>query len=152
MSDSSGFVPPAGQPAPPSAPSAPAQALPVAWPVGPTKPGLVSAIGALRLASGCVNIIFGIFGSLAYLSTVFLIPMCCLCVLLIPLGVVEIINGTELLSRRGAKPGGLKTLAILEILAILVCNPVSAVIGILTLVFLDDEAVRNYFACLGYPC
>jgi hypothetical protein len=104
------------------------------------KPGFVTAIGGMRLGAGCINILIGL--SLFWLFY----PL-----LLIPLGIIEIINGAGLLSAQPKAVKWLKGLAILEIIAIVAFSVASLIVGILTLVFLSREEVKKYFADLGFP-
>lgn len=101
------------------------------------KPWKVTAIAGMRLGSGITNILVGLaMFWLAY-------PL-----LLIPLGIVEIISAANLLNRSPKAASGMKTLAILEIIAIVAFNWVSLVVGILTLVWLPDPEAEAYLAAL----
>lgn len=108
-----------------------------AQPPGPAKPWKVTAIGGMRLGSGITNVLAG----LALFWLVY--PL-----LLIPLGIVEIISGANLLNRNPKAASGMKTIAILEIIAIVGFNWISLVVGILTLVWLADPEAEAYLATL----
>lgn len=98
------------------------------------KPGKVTAIGGMRIGAGVCNILAGI------VFCWLLLPL-----VMIPLGVVEIISASNLLKSRPTQPQGLKTIAILEIVAILtLAGWISVVVGIITLVFLADPRVKAY--------
>ena len=103
------------------------------------KPGFVTAIGGIRLGAGCVNILCGL--TLFWL----IYPL-----LLIPLGIIEIINGAALLAARPKEVKWVYTLAILEIVAVVAFSVLSLASGIVILVFLQRDEVKKYFAGLGY--
>ena len=113
------------------------------------KPGLVTAIGVLTLISGIVNIFWGLAASMTALATIIGIVCVPLAILPTILGVFEIIYAIKLL---GATPQPVQpstAIAVLEIICILAGNVFSAVVGILSLVFYNDPAVKNYFARLN---
>ena len=98
------------------------------------KPGKVTAIGGMRLGSGVCNILAGIVLGLLIFPIV-----------LIPLGIVEIVSGSNLLKAKPGRPSSLLAIPILEIIAILTLGGwVSAVVGIISLVFLSDQGVKSY--------
>jgi hypothetical protein len=102
------------------------------------KPGKVTAIGGMRLGAGICNIIAGI------VFFWLLLP-----IVMIPLGIVEIMSASNLLKGQPRRPSGLKAIAVLEIIAIItLAGWISVVVGILTLVFLDDPRVTNYVSSL----
>ena len=99
------------------------------------KPGKVTAIGGMRLGSGVCNILAG----LIFCWLIFPIIM-------IPLGIVEIVSGSNLLKAKPDRPSNLRVIPILEIIAILtLAGWVSVVVGIISLVFLSDQRVNSYF-------
>jgi hypothetical protein len=90
----------------------------------------------MRLGAGICNIIAGI----VFCWLIFPIVM-------IPLGIIEIISASNLLKLQPEPPTGIKIIAILEIVAIItMAGWISVVVGILTLVFLSDERVKNYLS------
>jgi len=102
------------------------------------KPGKVTAIGGMRLGAGICNIMAGI----VFCWLLFPIVM-------IPLGIIEIISASNLLKAKPRQPSALKTIAVLEIIAIItLAGWISVVVGILTLVFLSDPRVTNYVSSL----
>lgn len=104
----------------------------------PTKPGKLTAIAGMRIGAGVCNILAGI----VFFWLVLPLAM-------IALGVIEIISASNLLKPHPARPGGLKTIAILEIVAILtLAGWISVVVGIITLVFLGDPRVKDYLSRL----
>jgi hypothetical protein len=113
------------------------------------KPTLVNVIAWTTLASGIVNIIWGLAASGTALATV--IGIICTPITILPsiLGVFEILYAAKLLSNppQAVKPSS--TIAILEIVCVITGNVFSTVVGILSLVFYNDEIVRDYFARLN---
>jgi len=102
------------------------------------KPGKVTAIAGMRLGAGVCNILAG----LVFCWLLFPIPM-------IALGIVEIVSASNLLKAQPKRLSNLLTIPILEIVAILtLAGWISVVVGILTLVFLSDPRVKNYFSSL----
>ena len=97
----------------------------------PQKPTLVNVIAWMTLASGIVNLFWGLGLSLTVL------------------GIFEIIYAAKLLSNPPQAVQPSTTIAILEIVCILALNVFSVVVGILALVFYNDLTVRDYFARLN---
>jgi len=92
----------------------------------------------MRVGCGILNVMTGLS-----------LCICCLPLLLVPLGVAEIISGANLLRDTPRRPSGMSTLCVLEIVAIVFGSFNSLAVGILSLVFLSDIAVRNYLAALS---
>jgi hypothetical protein len=113
------------------------------------KPTLVNVIAWMTLASGIVNLFWGLGLSLTGLLSI--IGIICVPFLILPtiLGIFEIIYAAKLLSNPPQTVQPATTIAILEIVCILVGNIFSVVVGILALVFYNDIAVRDYFARLN---
>jgi hypothetical protein len=113
------------------------------------KPTLVNAIAWMTLASGIVNLFWGIAASGAALHTV--IGVVCTPITILPtvLGIFEIIYAAKLMSNPPQQIQPSTNLAILEIVCILVGNIFAVVVGILALVFYNDLTVRDYFARLN---
>jgi hypothetical protein len=113
------------------------------------KPTLVSVIAWMTLASGIVNLFWGLGLSLTGLLSI--IGIICVPFLILPtiLGIFEIIYAAKLMSNPPQTVQPASTIAILEIVCILVGNLFSVVVGILALVFYNDIAVRDYFARLN---
>jgi hypothetical protein len=112
------------------------------------KPTFVNVIAWMTLASGVVNLFWGLGLSLTGLLSI--IGIICIPFMLLPtiLGVFEIIYAAKLMSNPPQVVQPNTTLAILEIVSALVGNFFSVVVGILALVFYNDATVRNYFAGL----
>jgi len=117
-------------------------------------PGLVKTIGVMTLVNGIVNIFWGLGVTAAVVLGTFFIGLICAPITILPtvLGVFEIIYALKLLSNppQPVKPS--TSIAILEIVCVLAGNVFSMIVGILALVFYNDEQVKNYFARLnGIP-
>ncbi|MFN7143965.1 MAG: hypothetical protein ACK4YP_09330 [Myxococcota bacterium] len=120
-------------------------------PLAPKPPGKIQAIGVMHLVGGIFNIIMSLTWAFLGLSTaVFTFGIgllyCCPVILLLPIGIMEIISGAKHLSSDHAGLTPPKTTAILEIAGILACSTFSLIFGILTLVFLNDPEVSEYYA------
>jgi hypothetical protein len=116
------------------------------------KPTLVNVIAWMTLASGIVNIIWGLGASGTALATV--IGIICIPITILPtiLGVFEIMYAAKLLSNPPQAVPPSTNLAVFEIACVLVGNIFAMVVGILALVFYNDQIVRDYFARLnGIP-
>lgn len=113
------------------------------------KPSLVNVIAWMTLASGIVNLFWGIGLSLTVMVTI--VGIVCVPFAILPtvLGVFEIIYAAKLLSNPPQAVQPSTNIAILEIVCILVGNIFSVVVGILALVFYNDLTVRDYFARLN---
>lgn len=109
------------------------------------KPTLVNVIAWMTLASGIVNVFWSVIA--------FSHPIGWICapisILPLILGVCEIIYAAKLLgnSAQPVKPS--TNIAIFEIAAVLYGNVFAMVVGILSLVFYNDQIVRDYFARLN---
>lgn len=115
-----------------------------------TKPGKVQTISILVLISGILNVFGG--GLLALLIIIGTLGIGILCapVLILPmiLGVVEIVYGINLLSDPPKVKELSQPIAVLEICSILFANVFAVVVGIISLVFLNDDEVKSYFSAL----
>jgi hypothetical protein len=113
------------------------------------KPTLLNIIAWMTLASGIVNLFWGMAASGAALHT--WIGIVCTPITILPtfLGVFEIIYAAKLMSNPPQQVQPSTNIAILEIVCILVGNIFAVVVGILALVFYNDLAVKDYFAHLN---
>ena len=113
------------------------------------KPTLVNVIAWMTLASGIVNLFWGLGLSLTVLLSI--IGVICTPLTILPtiLGVFEIIYAAKLMSNPPQAVQPSTNIAILEIVCILAGNIFSVVVGILALVFYNDLMVRDYFARLN---
>ena len=123
-------------------------------PVLRPRPGKATAMGVMILISGIINILWGL--TLAVVATInavvgalliyglFCIPGICVGLLQIPLGIFEIIHGAQLLGQPPkTKPS--RAIAIMEIICIIAGNIYAVIVGILVLVFANDQEVNSYF-------
>jgi hypothetical protein len=103
----------------------------------------------MTLASGIVNLFWGIAASGAVLST--FIGVVCTPITILPtiLGIFEIIYAAKLMSNPPQQVQPSTNIAILEIVCVLVGNIFAVVVGILALVFYNDLIVKDYFARLN---
>jgi hypothetical protein len=113
------------------------------------KPTLVNVIAWTTLASGIVNIIWGLAASGTALATI--IGIICTPITILPtvLGVFEILYAAKLLSNPPQAVQPSTNIAIFEIVCILMGNVFAMVVGILALVFYNDQIVKDYFARLN---
>ena len=102
------------------------------------KPTLVKVIAWTTLASGIVNISWGLGASATALATV--IGIICIPITILPtiLGVFEIMYAAKILSNPPQAVQPSTTIAILEVVCVLVGNVFAMVVGILALVFYND--------------
>jgi hypothetical protein len=118
------------------------------------KPGMLTAIGIMTLVNGIFNIIWGLSVTAGIVFGTLFIGIICAPITILPLilGIFEIIYALKLLANPPQPVQPNQTLAILEIVAIVSGNVLSAIVGILVLVFYADPTVKNYFAWLnGQP-
>ena len=110
------------------------------------KPNLVNVIAWMVLTSGVVNLVWGVVAVTGFWWTVICIPF-----LILPtvLGVFEVIYAAKLMSNPPQALQPSTNIAIFEIIAILFGNVFAVVVGILSLVFYNDQIVRDYFARLN---
>jgi hypothetical protein len=115
----------------------------------PEKPGMLTAIAIMTLINGILNIIFGFTFTTSIVLGTLGIGLLCAPITITPvvLGIFEILYAVKLLPnpiQPGAKLS--QAIPILEICCILTGNVVSLTIGILAVVFANDQSVRSYFA------
>ncbi len=110
------------------------------------KPSRVQGMEIILLVSG----VFNILGGLGFIcgALVSIVGVICLPVVALPLilGVYEVVYASKLMNHKQVNANDLKTIAILEIATIIYGNAISLVAGILNLVFLDDQPVKEYLA------
>ena len=110
------------------------------------KPGLLTTIAVMTLTSGIINLFWGFVASATALSTI--VGIICLPITILPtiLGVFEIIYAAKLLSAQPQPVQPSQSIAVFQILTFLMGNIFSVVVGILTLIFYNDQSVKEYFA------
>lgn len=116
------------------------------------RPNLITIIAAMTLASGIVNVLWGIIASQGALSTV--VGALCVPFTILPtiLGVFEIVYASRLFGSPAQPVRPSTGIAAFEIASILVGNAFALVVGILSLVFYNDLDVKRYFGSLnGMP-
>jgi hypothetical protein len=113
------------------------------------KPTLINVIAWTTLASGIVNLFWGIAASHTALATV--IGIVCVPFTILPtiLGIFELIYAAKLFSNPAQPVQPSTNIAILEIACVITGNVFSMAVGILSLVFYNDTVVKDYFARLN---
>jgi hypothetical protein len=113
------------------------------------KPTLINVIAWTTLASGIVNLFWGVAASGTALATV--IGVICTPLTILPtiLGVFELIYAAKLFSNPAQPIQPSTNIAVFEIASILAGNAFSMAVGILSLVFYHDAVVKDYFARLN---
>lgn len=109
----------------------------------PTKPNLVHVIAWTTLASGVVNILFGITALGTFIGFI------CAPFSILPIifGSFELVYAAKLFGTQPVKPS--TNIAVIEIACVLFGNAFAMAVGILSLVFYNDSAVKEYFARLN---
>ena len=113
-----------------------------------TKPSKVQTMAVLVLISGILNIAWG--GVLGVLGILSVVGICCAPVLILPmaLGVFELIYGLNLLADPPKVDEPSQVIAILEVCDIFFLNLFGAFVGILSLIFINEDEIKAYFASL----
>jgi hypothetical protein len=113
------------------------------------KPTLINVIAWTTLASGIVNLFWGLAASGTVLATI--IGVICTPLTILPtiLGVFELIYAAKLFSNPAQPIQPSTNIAIFEIACVLTGNVFSMAVGILALVFYNDTVVKDYFARLN---
>ena len=110
------------------------------------KPGLFTAIAVMTLTSGIINLFWGFVASATVLSTFVGVVCLPLTILHTILGIFEIVYAAKLMSTQPEPIKPSQSIAVLEILTFFMGNIFSMVVGILTLIFYNDQSVKEYFA------
>jgi len=113
------------------------------------KPTLINVIAWTTLASGIVNLFWGLAASGTVLATI--IGVICTPLTILPtiLGVFELIYAAKLFGNPAQPIQPSTNIAIFEIACVLTGNVFSMAVGILSLVFYNDAVVKDYFARLN---
>jgi len=113
------------------------------------KPTLINVIAWTTLASGIVNLFWGLAASGTMLATI--VGVICTPLTILPtiLGVFELIYAAKLFSNPAQPILPSTNIAIFEIACVLTGNVCSMAVGILSLVFYNDTIVKDYFARLN---
>lgn len=138
----------AGRRFPPSSPP-PSGPPPPAGPP-PAGDGRITAIAGMTLAGGIWALLVALglvgYGLIAGIATFGLG-----CLILLPaayslvLGILATLKGARLLGSNPQAESPPKDIAILQIINVVSCDFVNVVLGILTLVFLNDPAVSSFY-------
>lgn len=115
------------------------------------KPSTLTVVAALTLASGVINLLWGIGIILGALGSI--VGALCAPIGIYPLalGVLEVIFAAKLLSTPTPGLKAPKWLAIMEISDLATGNLIATIVRILALVFYGDSDVVAYFASLAPP-
>lgn len=105
------------------------------------KPGMVKAIAIMNLVNGILNILTG----LSWLAMFIFIVTIPIGVYSLIVGILELINSSRLLPDPIKLDRPPKNIAVMEIINIISGNIVSLIVGILSLVFYQDDNVKSYF-------
>jgi hypothetical protein len=113
------------------------------------KPTLFQAIAWMTLISGVVNLFWGFAASGTALATI--VGVICTPLTILPaiLGVFELIYAAKLFSEPPQMIQPSTNIAVFEIASVLTGNVFSMAVGILALVFYNDNVVKDYFARLN---
>ena len=113
------------------------------------KPTLVHVIAWTTLASGIVNLFWGFAASGTALAS--FIGAICVPVTILPtvLGIFELIYAAKLFSNPPQAIRPSTNIAVFQIACVLVGNVFSMAVGVLSLVFYNDNVVKEYFAALN---
>jgi predicted Zn finger-like uncharacterized protein len=109
------------------------------------KPGKVQAIAIMTLIGG----IFALMIALTWLGVdIGSVGVCCLWpgqYYSIVLGIMAIIKGSQLLGRDDWKQAPPSTIAVMQIINVINGDVTNCVLGIITLVFLNEPEVKRYY-------
>lgn len=115
------------------------------------RPSNVTTIGILTIVSGALNLLGGCGLTVSIVVGTIGLGLLCAPLTILPcvLGVFEIIYGAKLLANPPQPIQPSQAIAILEIATVLFANVVSLVVGILALVFYNDQTVKDYFEAIN---
>ncbi|MCC7117004.1 MAG: hypothetical protein IT310_00645 [Anaerolineales bacterium] len=113
------------------------------------RPGLYTAIAAMTLISGVINLFWGFVASASVLASV--VGAICLPITILPtiLGAFEITYAAKLLSNQPQPVKPSPSIAGFQISMLLYGNVFSAVVGLLNLIFFNDQTVQQHFQKLN---
>ena len=111
------------------------------------KPGKVQSLSILIIISGVLNILGGGFLAILIIIGTLGIGLLCAPVLILPmlLGAAEVIHGIQMLADPPRIKEPSQVIAILEICCILFGNVFAVIVGVINLVFSNDQEVKQYF-------
>jgi hypothetical protein len=113
----------------------------------PSVPGKFAAITYMTLASGILNVIYGVGLTAGIVLGTLGVGLLCAPLTILPsvLGIFEILYAVKLMSNPPQPVQPSQAIAILEICTILLGGVLPAVVGILVLVFYNDPEVNAHF-------
>ncbi len=113
------------------------------------KPVLINVIAWTTLASGIVNLFWGLAATGTVLATI--IGVICVPLTILPtvLGIFELIYAAKLFSNPAQPVQPSTNIAVFEIACVLTGNAFAMAVGILSLIFYNDTVVKDYFAHLN---
>src|SRR6185436_10062612 len=112
-------------------------------------PTLVNVIAWTTLASGIVNLFWGLAATGTVLATIVGIICTPLTILPTILGIFEVIYAAKLFSNPAQPVQPSTNIAVFEIACVLTGNVFAMAVGILSLVFYNDTVVKDYFVRLN---
>jgi len=118
-------------------------------PVVLQRPGLVTVLATLTMASGILNLLASLaITTLIVIGTIGIGLIICAPITLLPavLGVFEIIYAARLLSEVELPPPPNYILAYFEIAALLFANLITLAVGVIAFVIYNDNEVKEYFS------
>ena len=128
----------------PSTQSAPKSSHAHSPPNDDVQPGKLQAVAVMSLVGGIISLI--VCATLA--ATTFFIWITWIYSLV--LGIMAIIYGSQMLGKNSVQGfSSAKTIAIMQIISIISCDFVNLTMGIVSLVFLNDEEVKTYLRNRG---
>jgi hypothetical protein len=117
------------------------------------RPDMVTAIGVMTLVNGILNILAGLGLTMGVIFGTIGLGILCSPITLLPAvrGVFEILYASKIMANPPQPVQFSQTIAILEICCILYANVISLVVGILALVFYNDQSVKDFFYSINQP-
>jgi len=112
------------------------------------RPNYVNAMAIMPIVSGVINILYAIGLTILVIIGTLGLGLLCAPLFLVPfiLGIFEIIYGVSLNNNQAKNT---VMIAVLEICSLVWGNVLSAVMGVLMLVFSNDPQVKEYFTQHG---